>query len=247
MPHLGRHSQASCFLPPTPPPSHPSREQLLPFPSRSVFLGVSSTPGPRTLPGCHPASPSTCGVHGTKGSCPLRADTLLVDNVSDTCTPEFSAQMSPSSLPRSTQASSQVYPPTTSRATGLGVVTAEQQLWGVDRGQTWVGVSICIHTVWGGAGVGGGQEPAVLSVLLLQALQLRGVSLPRVRGCGQPPLCPPKLLSNSITPPPSYKIPHVSVAHFAHLYHRGQLHKVQCPVQNENAKPLVQKARKMHH
>lgn len=64
--------------------------------------------------------------------------------------------MSPSSLPRSTQASSQVYPPTTSRATGLGVVTAEQQLWGVDRGQTWVGVSICIHTVWGGAGVWGG-------------------------------------------------------------------------------------------
>lgn len=118
-----------------------------------MFLGVSSTPGPRTLPGCHPASPSACGVHGTKGSCPLRADTLLVDNVSDTCTPEFSAQMSPSSLPRSTQASSQVYPPTTSRATGLGVVTAEQQLWGVDRGQTWVGVSICIHTVWGGAEV----------------------------------------------------------------------------------------------
>lgn len=93
----------------TQPPPANRMAPALPFTLR--VPRVSSTPGPGVLPGSHPVSPSTRAVHGTTGSCPLRAHPILPDHIPGTCTPEFSAQIAPSSLPGSTRASSREFSP----------------------------------------------------------------------------------------------------------------------------------------
>lgn len=184
---------------------------------------------------------------------PPRPYTLPPDHVPGTCTPEFSAQISSSSLLGSAaRTSSQVYAPKTNHATGPEMVTQEQQ-GGVDGGQTrgW-GIHMHAHSAlhcarqsWSERRRGRAKACGSICTLAPGPRNVRGepVHSHRLGSASSLPPLSPKAAFKLYHPLPSGKSPCVLVAHFTHLYPCGRLRNLQGPVQNENVGPLVQIAR----